>query len=209
MGIIMQKISGDFNKLSHKKIKNNNLATFLTLSTLSIALTLLNAKNAVADISGLTPCGASKSFTKRKNQEIKELQKRMKKYEADSAPVVALKATMERTEKRFDFYEKSGLLCGTDGLPHLIADPGFALKYGHAGDVLLPTFGFLYFAGLIGHSGRLYLEATGTKEKEIIIDIPLAFCCIGKAIGWPVLVVGELNNGTLLEKDSNITVSPR
>merc|ERR1739845_33938 len=96
------------------------------------------------------------------------LQKRMKKYEADSAPVVALKATMERTEKRFDFYEKSGLLCGTDGLPHLIADPGFALKYGHAGDVLIPTFGFLYFAGLIGHSGRLYLELLlgYTRKRE-------------------------------------------
>merc|ERR1711976_792988 len=147
MGIIMQKISGDFNKLSHKKIKNNNLATFLTLSTLSIALTMTSIKPAEADISGLTPCGESKAFTKRKNQELKELQKRMKKYEADSAPTVALKATMERTEKRFDFYAKSGLLCGTEGLPHLIADPGLALKNGHASDVFIPTLGFLYFAG--------------------------------------------------------------
>merc|ERR1712146_79031 len=154
----------------------------------------------MGDISGLTPCGASKSFSKRKNQEIKELQKRMKKYEADSAPVVALKSTIERTEKRFDFYSKSGLLCGTDGLPHLIADPGFALKYGHAGDVFIPTFGFLYFAGLIGHSGRLYLEATKAKDKEIIIDVPLALASLGQALGWPILVVGELNNDTLLEK---------
>jgi photosystem I subunit 3 len=133
----------------------------------------------------------------------------MKKYDADSAPTVALKATIERTEKRFDFYAKSGLLCGTDGLPHLIADPGFAIKNGHSADVLIPTFGFLYFAGLLGHSGRLYLEATGVKEKEIIIDVPLALSCLGRAVGWPLLVVGELNNGTLTEKDSNITVSPR
>merc|ERR1719145_309338 len=149
---------------------------------------------ATADISGLTPCAESKAFTKRKNQQVKELQKRMKKYEADSAPTVALKATMERTEKRFEFYAKSGLLCGTDGLPHLIADPAFA---------------FLYFAGWLGHSGRLYLEATRDKKKEIIIDVPLAFACLGKAIGWPVMVSSELRNGTLLEKDSNITVSPR
>lgn len=34
-------------------------------------------------------------------------------------------------------YAKQGLLCGTDGLPHLIADPGLALRYGHAGDVFV------------------------------------------------------------------------
>merc|ERR1712083_687504 len=129
-------------------------------------------------ISGLTPCSESKAFAKRKNQELKELQKRMKKYEADSAPAIALKATMERTERRFEFYGKSGLLCGTDGLPHLIADPGFALKYGHAGDVFIPTFGFLYFSGWLGHSGRLYLGATRNRDKEIIIDVPLALNCL-------------------------------
>merc|ERR1711918_320399 len=105
--------------------------------------------------------------------EIKDLQKRLKKYEPDSAPAFALKATMERTEKRFDFYGQSGLLCGADGLPHLIADPGFALKYGHAGDIFIPTFGFLYFAGWLGHSGRLYLDA----------------------VGWPATVLTELSNG--------------
>merc|ERR1712227_391923 len=207
--IIMQKISGDFNKLFYKKIRNNNLVTFLTLSTLSIALTMTSIKPAEADISGLTPCSESKAFTKRKNQELKELQKRMKKYEFDSAPALALKANMDRTEKRFESYSKSGLLCGTDGLPHLIADPGLALKNGHAGDIFIPTIGFLFFAGWIGHSGRLYLEVTRNKEKEIIIDVPLAFACLGKAIAWPIMVVSELRNGTLTEKDSNITISPR
>merc|ERR1719378_1253878 len=204
------------NTTSHKvnrspchALSQNLIANTLAITTLSIALSTLDIKPAQADISGLTYCRESKAFTKRKNQELKELQKRMKKYDSDSAPTVALKATMERTEKRFDFYAKSGLLCGTDGLPHLIADPGFALKNGHSADVLLPTVGFLYFAGLIGHSGRLYLEAASDKQKEIIIDVPLAFSCLGKATAWPILVVGELNSGTLLEKDSNITVSPR
>merc|ERR1711964_903430 len=119
------------------------------------------------------------------------------------------RATMADTERRFDFYGRAGLLCGTDGLPHLIADPGLALKYGHAGEVFIPTFGFLYFAGWLGHSGRLYLEATRDKNREIIIDVPLAFACLGRGFGWPALVLGELRNGTLLEKDSNITVSPR
>jgi photosystem I subunit 3 len=58
-------------------------------------------------------------------------------YEEGSAPALALKATIERTEKRFDNYSKAGLLCGTDGLPHLISDPGLALRYGHAGETLV------------------------------------------------------------------------
>lgn len=58
-------------------------------------------------------------------------------YEAGSAPSLALKATIERTEKRFANYGKAGLLCGADGLPHLISDPGLALRYGHAGEVFV------------------------------------------------------------------------
>merc|ERR1711988_1450199 len=170
---------------------------------------LLNMQSAIADISGLTPCAESKGFAKLKKQELKDLQKRLKQYEAESAPALALKATMERTEKRFNFYGNAGLLCGSDGLPHLIADPGFAIKYGHTGDIFIPTFAFLYFACWLGHSGRLYLETTRDKNKEIIIDVPLAITCFRKALGWPVLVSGELVDGTLLEKDTNITVSPR
>ena len=62
-------------------------------------------------------------------------------YEADSAPALAIQATIAKTEARFDKYANQGLLCGTDGLPHLIADPGLALRYGHAGDVLVRAQG--------------------------------------------------------------------
>jgi len=58
-------------------------------------------------------------------------------YEESSAPALALKATIERTEKRFANYGSAGLLCGTDGLPHLISDPGLALRFGHAGETLV------------------------------------------------------------------------
>ena len=58
-------------------------------------------------------------------------------YEADSAPALALQATIDKTHARFEKYAKQGLLCGTDGLPHLIAAPGLALRYGHAGDVFV------------------------------------------------------------------------
>lgn len=64
-------------------------------------------------------------------------------YEEGSAPALALKATMERTEKRFANYSSAGLLCGTDGLPHLISDPGLALRYGHAGETLVRLRGSL------------------------------------------------------------------
>merc|ERR1719401_1978819 len=196
-------VSHKVNQLVCHALPKKQIATSLSVVALAVLVDVSVVRPAIADISGLTPCAESKAFTKRKNQQ---LQKRMKKYEADSAPTVALKATMERTEKRFELYAKSGLLCGTDGLPHLIADPGFALKNGHAGDVFIPTFAFLYFAGWLGHSGRLYLEATRDKKKEIIIDVPLAFACLGKAIGWPVMVFSELRNGTLLEKVKTQTI---
>merc|ERR1712139_182570 len=173
-----------------------------TAAALAAVLAVAVVEPAAADISGLTPCSESKAFAKRKKQELKELEKRMKKYDASSSPAIALKATMDRTTKRFERYGNAGLLCGSDGLPHLIADPGFALKYGHAGDIFIPTFGFLYFSGWLGHSGRLYLAATRNRDKEIIIDVPLAAACFARALGWPLMVVGELKAGTLLEKDS-------
>lgn len=43
-------------------------------------------------------------------------------YEAGSAPALALKATQEKTKTRFANYADQGLLCGKDGLPHLIVD---------------------------------------------------------------------------------------
>lgn len=104
-------------------------------------------------------------------------------YEKDSAPYLALQATIDRTNNRFANYAKAGLLCGTDGYPHLISDPGMALKYGHAGEVFIPTIGFLYVAGYIGTVGRNYLQAVKKEkkptEKEIIIDVPLALSLSG------------------------------
>lgn len=42
------------------------------------------------------------------------------KYEADSAPALAIEKSIEQTKKRFAMYGKQGLLCGADGLPHLV-----------------------------------------------------------------------------------------
>lgn len=62
---------------------------------------------------------------------------RATQYEEGSAPYLALQATRERTTNRFANYAKAGLLCGNDGLPHLISDPGLALRFNHAGEVFV------------------------------------------------------------------------
>ena len=77
----------------------------------------------------------------------------------------------------------------------------------------IPTLGFLYVAGYIGHVGRSYLQAIKgdkmTITKEYIIDVPMALSMAFKGFAWPAQVVMELRNGTLTEDDKNITVSPR
>lgn len=47
------------------------------------------------------------------------------------------------------------------------------------------------------------------RDKEIIIDVPLALKLSAQGAGWPFRVIRELQKGTLVEDDKNITVSPR
>ncbi|MEW5306373.1 MAG: hypothetical protein WDW38_007113 [Sanguina aurantia] len=189
------------------------VSTAVAAAALAAVVGFGNVDAAFADISGLTPCSQSKAFEKLQKKELKGLTKRDKLYEAGSAPDLALKATMERTQNRFKNYADAGLLCGADGLPHLIADPGLALKFGHAGEVFIPTIGFLYVAGYIGYVGRQYImavkKAAKPIEKEIIIDVPLAIKLAWQGAGWPLATIQELRSGDLLEKDENITISPR
>ena len=55
----------------------------------------------VQPYAGLTPCKTSKAFAKREKAEIKALNKRLKKYDPESAPALALNATIEKTKTRF------------------------------------------------------------------------------------------------------------
>jgi len=198
---------------AEQKEGSKQVATGVAAAAMALTFGFGAVDAAYADVAGLTPCSESKAFAKRKKNEVKALQKRLKNYEAGSAPALALEATIEKTEARFDKYGKEGLLCGTDGLPHLIADPGLALRYGHAGDVFIPTIGFIYFAGWLGYAGSKYLQTVATTakpiEKEIIIDVPLAWRLLWEGFGWPLRALYELKSGSLLESDANITVSPR
>ena len=77
----------------------------------------------------------------------------------------------------------------------------------------IPTIGFLYVAGYIGYVGREYLNEIKSDakpvQKEIIIDVPMALGMAFKGFAWPAAALSELRTGSLLEKEENITVSPR
>nr|YP_010336506.1 photosystem I subunit III [Rhodospora sordida]UNJ14912.1 photosystem I subunit III [Rhodospora sordida] len=162
-----------------------------------------------ATLSLLTPCKDSVAFTKRLNSSVKKLEGRLSKYEAGTPPALALTQQIDKTKQRFNKYSEAGLLCGTDGLPHLIADG----RWSHAKEFTLPGLLFLYITGWIGWVGRGYLQAiTKSKkpaEKEIIIDVPLALKYMLSGFLWPLAAWQELSTGKLLASDDEITVSPR
>ncbi|VAI37426.1 unnamed protein product [Triticum turgidum subsp. durum] len=159
---------------------------------------------AAADIAGLTPCKESKAFAKREKQSVKKLNSSLKKYAPDSAPALAIQATIEKTKRRFENYGKFGLLCGSDGLPHLIVSG----DQRHWGEFITPGVLFLYIAGWIGWVGRSYLIAVSGEKKpamrEIIIDVELAARIIPRGFIWPVAAYRELINGDLVVDDADI-----
>ena len=174
------------------------LSAALALSTILVSSTV-PALPASADISGLTPCKESKQFAKREKQSLKKLESSLKLYAPDSAPALAIKATMEKTKRRFDNYGKQGLLCGSDGLPHLIVSG----DQRHWGEFITPGILFLYIAGWIGWVGRSYLIAIRDDkkptQKEIIIDVPLASKLVFRGFSWPVAAYREFLNGELID----------
>nr|YP_009455795.1 photosystem I protein F [Dictyopteris divaricata]YP_010205301.1 photosystem I protein F [Grateloupia livida]AQZ25012.1 photosystem I protein F [Dictyopteris divaricata]UAV85870.1 photosystem I protein F [Grateloupia livida] len=165
--------------------------------------------NAFADVAGLVKCSDSVAFNKRLELSVKKLEGRLKKYEVDSPPSLALNQQIERTKKRFERYSKSELLCGKDGLPHLITDG----RLDHAAEFILPGILFLYITGWIGWVGRTYINRVSSSsnptEKEIIIDVPMALKIMSSGFIWPVSAWQEFKSGDFLASSSQITVSPR
>ena len=179
------------------------------LTLLFAVLIALTPNQALADIGGLTKCSESPAFTKRLNASVKKLQQRANQYEADSPPALALQQQIERTQARFDKYSRSELLCGTDGLPHLVADG----RWSHAAEFILPGFGFIYISGWIGWVGRKYLRAVSTSanpsESEIIINVPLALKIMTTGYIWPISAWQEFVSNDLVAPTDKVTVSPR
>ena len=182
---------------------------FNLIPLLFAILLVLTPNQASAEIGGLTKCSESPAFQKRLKASVKKLEQRMSQYETDSPPALALKQQINRTEARFDKYGRSDLLCGTDGLPHLVADG----RWSHAAEFILPGFGFIYISGWIGWVGRKYLRAVSTtknpSESEIIINVPLALKIMTTGYIWPISAWQELISGDLIAPKDEITVSPR
>jgi len=185
-------------------MKRFNLITLLFLVLLAFT-----PDQALADIGGLKKCSESPAFNKRLNTSVKKLEQRMSKYEADSPPALALQQQIERTKARFDKYSRSDLLCGTDGLPHLVADG----RWSHAAEFIIPGLGFIYISGWIGWVGRKYIRAVSTTknpaESEIIINVPLALKIMATGYIWPISAWQELISGDLVAPKDEVTVSPR
>ncbi len=181
----------------------------LFLSVLAFSLFFITPFAASADVSGLVPCKDSAVFKKRQVASVKKLSARLSNDEVDTPAYLALQEQMAKTDARFDKYGKQGLLCGSDGLPHLIADG----RPSHAGEFILPGIGFLYTAGWIGWAGRSYLQYAKKTDKpnesEIIIDVPVALGMMASGFLWPLSAWNELVTGELLVAGDEVTVSPR
>lgn len=181
---------------------------FTILSVIIISISTIPL-NSYAGIAGLIPCQESAAFAKRLKNSVQKLENRLAKYDESTPPALALKTQIIKTQERFDKYSKSGVLCGTDGLPHLITDG----RWSHAGEFMFPGLVFIYITGWIGWVGRGYIQAVSTTnkptEKEIIIDIPLALKFSMSGFTWPLAALQEFTSGKLLADDQDITISPR
>lgn len=148
----------------------------------------------LANTTFLTECDKSPAFAKRLNSSVKKLQNQLSKYDDNTPTASAIKEQIAQTNKRFDNYAKSNLMCGADGLPHLLV----------AQEILLPTVLFFYITGWIGWSGRKYLQTVATDknstEKEIIIDVPLALNIMLSGYFWPLSLWGEFTSGKFVSK---------
>nr|YP_009675057.1 photosystem I subunit F [Rhizochromulina marina]QDH81908.1 photosystem I subunit F [Rhizochromulina marina] len=162
-----------------------------------------------ANIGTLVDCDQSPAFTKRLNASVKKLESRLSKYEPGTPPALALEQQIERTKSRFKRYGESNLLCGTDGLPHLVTDGDLT----HASEFIIPGVMFLYITGWIGWAGRRYIQTVASTknptEKEIILDVPLAIKIMLSAYFWPVLAWQEFVSGDFVVAQDDITISPR
>ena len=140
---------------------------------------------------------------------MKKLSSLLANYEEGTPAYLTVQDQIDRTKIRFDKYGKQGLLCGAEGLPHLIADG----RPTHAGEFVLPGVVFIYIAGYIGWSGRSYQQYTKTTDKpnenEIIINVPVAIGMMSSSFLWPLAAWKELVAGDLLVPGDEVTISPR
>jgi photosystem I subunit 3 len=185
------------------------MTKFVKLGSIALMSLLSSPILANADVGGLNPCKDSEVFQKRLAKTVKKLENRLQKYEESSPPRLAIQQQIDQTKQRFARYGNANLLCGNDGLPHLITDG----RWSHAAEFLTPSILFLYISGWIGWVGRKYIrtvsETANPTEKEIIIDVPLAVSIMSSGFLWPFAAWQEFLSGDLIASDDTITTSPK
>ncbi len=156
---------------------------------------------------GLQPCSEVPAFQERMDDRLSELEAKVLAAEPGSQQASIYESKLKITTQRFDRYSK--LLCGEEGLPHLVTDG----RLNHAGEFLIPGVLFLYLAGWLGWAGRSYLitvrEGGNPEEKESSIDVALAVKCFVQALAWPAAAFKEIASGEIRVPDAEVPVSPR
>jgi photosystem I subunit 3 len=170
----------------------------------------LSVQPAHADFKNLVPCKDSPAFKKRETAAVKKLENRLKLYTPGTKEAAFLNKEIERVHSRYSRYGQSGLLCGKEGLPRIIASG----QWDRANEFVIPGVMFLYITGWIGWVGRKYLRYASTQgnksfENEIIINVPVAIKIMNSGFLWPVDAWKEFTSGDLLADDDDVTVSPR
>ncbi len=175
-----------------------------------VSLAATPAAYAEFSFNALTPCATSSAFQDRLASEVDGYNARLANFKAGSGSAAYLNGKIAQTKARFAKYADSGLLCGDDGLPHLITDG----RLDRLGEFAIPSLMFLYIAGWIGWVGRSYLiairkDVATAAQKEILIDLPLAVKFSLTGFAWPLLALKEFGSGELVVPENEVTVSPR
>ncbi len=181
------------------------MRTFFSLLLALCLLLGLTPSVQAEPLIGLKPCSEVPAFQARMDAQISSLEEKIVNASPEMAAFYQQK--LAQTTRRFQRY--STLLCGEEGLPHLVTDG----RLNHAGEFLIPGLLFLYLAGWLGWAGRSYLIAVRDDEnpelKESSIDVPLALRCFLTALAWPVMAFKEIASGDIQAPDATVPISPR
>lgn len=158
-------------------------------------------------LTSLQVCSDVPAFVDRQSERVSALEAKYEALPTGSPQAVLLAKQIDQVNRRFDGY--SSLLCGEEGLPHLMTDG----RLNHAGEFIIPGLAFLYIAGWIGWAGRSYLiKARETDSPELLestINIPMALQCFVSALAWPAAAFGEIASGSIRVPDDAVPISPR
>ncbi len=183
------------------------LVSFILACLLCVGLVCVGSPAHAEDLIGLKVCAEVPAFQERMNDRLSALEAKLAAAKPGSAQLAVVEKQLSDTSRRFEAYSK--LLCGEEGLPHLITDG----RLNHAGEFLIPGLAFLYLAGWLGWAGRSYLIAVRASDnpelKESTIDVPLALQSFVSALAWPVVAFKEIASGEIAVPDKAVPISPR